>query len=96
MSWPPMLMRIKISQPERQLNLWLPLFILFPIVFIIIVVLFLLLLPLILIAAVIFWRLGLWRPLFLFWPTVFGCLGATRGLEVDISQGREQVFISLK
>ncbi len=96
MNWPPMVMRIKISQPERRLNLWLPLFIMFPIAFIITVALFLLLLPLILIAAAVFWRLGFWRPLFFFWPAVLGCLSAMRGLEVDVDQNQERIFISFK
>ena len=96
MNFPPMIMQIQISRQDGGFNLWLPLFIIFPIVVIIMAALFLLLLPLMLIAAVILWRLGLWRPLFFFWPTVLGCLSATRGLEVDISQNQEQVFFSFK
>jgi len=96
MNFPPMIMQIQISRKDRGFNLWLPLFIIFPIVVIIIAALFLLLLPLMLIAAVILWRLGLWRPLFFFWPAVFGCFCAMRGLEVDIDQDDAQVFISVK
>ena len=93
MSFPPMIMWLKIDQPNTRVNLWLPLFIICPIVFIIGLSLFLLLLPLILIVSVILWRFGWVRLIFTF-PAVIGCLFALRGLKVDVNGGSERVLIS--
>jgi len=94
MNIPPMILKARISNRDRNFNLWLPLFLVLPLVLIIMLALFLILLPLLLVAALVFWRFALWRPLLIFWTTLFGCLTAMRGLEVDIIQDYEKVFIS--
>ena len=95
MNFPPMIMKLIISpQGKRGINLWLPLFIIFPIVFVIGFILFLLLLPIMLIASVILWRFGWVKLSILSFPAVIGCLSALRGLKMDVNQGRERVLIS--
>ena len=94
MSFPPMIMRVKIDQPDTRVNLWLPLFIICPIVFIIGLGLFLLLLLLMLLGAIIFQRFGWLRLLIYSFPPVIGCLFALRGLKVDVNGGSERLLIS--
>ncbi len=94
MNLPPMIMRVKIDQPDRKVNLWLPLFLIFPVVTIIMLVLLIILSPLILLAAIIFWRFGWSRLLIFSFPVVIGCVFALRGLKVDVNRGRERVLIS--
>ena len=95
MNLPPMTMRLILRrQGKIGINLWLPLFIIVPIVGVIALALFLILLPLMLIAVVILWRRGLWRPLFFFWPAVIALFVSLRGFEIDVNQNQERVFIS--
>ena len=95
MNLPPMTMRLILPrQGKIGINLWLPLFIIVPIVAVIALALFLILLPLMLIAVVILWRFGWVKLLILSFPAVIGCLSALRGLKVDVNQGRERVLIS--
>jgi len=95
MNYPPMAMRMKIFQPGRRINLWLPLFIIVPVVLVIASALFLVLLPFVLVASFVFGRFGLLRKFFFFWPVV-GCLAAARGLEVDIKKRDGQVLVAFK
>jgi len=92
----PTIMKIRISNQDTKFYLWLPLFIILPVVLVILAALFLILLPLLLMVALVFWRFALWRPILIFWPAIIACLGALRGLEVDINQNSEKVFILIK
>jgi len=92
MKRPPCLMRIRINNRRRNINLWLPLFIILPIIFI----LLLILTPIILVAAAVLWYSGWGRPLLMAVPTALGCLCALRGLEVDFKHNGERVYISIK
>lgn len=101
MNIPPMIMRMKIRKPDRDFGLWLPLFIIIPLVGIIAFALFLVVLPILLIAVLVMWRRKLWRrklwrPLIFFWPAVITLGTALRGLEVDINKKGEQMFLSFK
>ena len=96
MNMPPMTMQMKIRKPDRDFGLWLPLFIIVPLVGIIAFALFLVILPFLLIAVIVQWRRGLWRPLLFFWPAVITLFTALRGLEVDIDNNREKVYLSFK
>jgi len=92
MNRPPYLMRLQIKNQDNNINLWLPLFIILPVVAII----FIIAVPLILVAAAILWPYGWGKPLVMAIPAVLGCLCALRGLEVDITQNKEKVFISIR
>ncbi|MFC1920287.1 hypothetical protein ACFLYQ_01015 [Chloroflexota bacterium] len=91
MNRPPLLMRVRIANPQTKLNLWLPLFFIFPLVAIILLILF----PLALLAALVLWPFGWGRILFVI-PAVLTCLCAIRGLEVEVEQKHERVLISVK
>ena len=92
MMFPPSILRLRIHNKQHNFSLWLPLFLLWPLL----LVLGLLLLPLLLIAAVILSYRGWGIPLLLAGPAIFGLLCALRGLKVEIGQNSEQVFISLQ
>lgn len=95
MNMPPMIMQIRINREGRGFGLWLPLCIIVPIAMIVMLAFLIIILPLLLLATLILWRFDWWRPV-LSLPKILGCLTAARGLEVDISKGEEEVFISVK
>jgi hypothetical protein len=92
MSGVPYLMRVRVSGENRGVNLWLPLFIIFPIVAVILLVLS----PLMLLAAIILWPFGWGKTLVAIIPAVASCICAMRGLQVDVEDGREKVNIWVK
>ncbi|MFC1983584.1 hypothetical protein ACFLVO_01005 [Chloroflexota bacterium] len=92
MNRPPMFLRMAFGRRDSKFRLLFPLFILFPCL----VVILLLMAPFLLLATVVFWSFG-WGKLFLlFIPVLLGLLWALRGLEIDINDKRQKVFISIK
>jgi hypothetical protein len=92
MNRPPCFMGVRIRKPDRKISLWLPLFIILPLIFIILLILA----PFILLAAIILWPMGYGRPLLGVAPAILSCLCAMRGLEVEIAQSQERVHIFVK
>ena len=92
MNWPPLIMRLRILRDNRSMRLWLPLFLIFPIL----AIFALLLAPLVLIAGLILWPLGWGRTLFFSGPYLFRVICALRGLEVNVQQKHEKFFVSFK
>ena len=54
MNRPPLWLRVKVREPEKDFGLWLPLFLLIPVVLVVLIILS----PLILIAAILLWPTG--------------------------------------
>ena len=97
MNLPPYLMRIHIDKPDsRKIHLWIPLFIILPVIAIILAPIMLIMAPFVLIAAVVLWRFGWGKMLLIAPPVVLGCLCALRGLEVDVNNSNEKVLISIR
>lgn len=92
MNRPPLLIRLGFGKREGKFRLWLPLFILFPFL----VVILLLLAPFLLLAALVLWSFGWGKPFLLFIPVLLGILWALRGLEVDVDDRGQKVFISIE
>lgn len=93
MKRPPYLMRVRINSHDRNITLWLPLFILLPLIIILLIIM----LPFILLATAVLWCFGWGKPLLKIVPAALGCLCALRGLEVDLKHNNnEKVFISVK
>jgi hypothetical protein len=91
MSWPPMLMHIKVKNKDANFSIWLPLFLLLPVVFVILLALS----PLILIAIIILWETG-WGKMAIFGlKAAFVALWYLRGLKVDVQGPKECVSISV-
>ena len=92
MNRPPLIMRLRMQRNNGTLRLWLPLFLIYPLL----AVLALLLVPLVLIAALFLWPWGWSRTLLLCGPYLCRVICALRELEVDIQQKHEKFFISFK
>lgn len=91
MTRPPLWMRVKIRNEQHKFGLWLPLFLLLPLALLVLIILS----PLILVAVILFWPSGwvewgfkvLWRAIVTFW--------SVRGLEVNVQNGNEYVYVSV-
>jgi hypothetical protein len=89
MNRPPVLMRIRLHNGDRKFGLWLPLFLLIPIALVVLIILS----PLILIAILVLWPSGWGRLALLVMKTAWGLLCSMRGLQVDVKNHRECVYI---
>ena len=90
MNRPPLLMHLRIRNPEHKFGLWLPLFLIIPVA----LVVFIILSPFILVAVVIFWDRG-WGKTALLAPwAAWRVFCATRGLKVDVENRRETVQVA--
>jgi hypothetical protein len=84
MRWPPYLLKLRIKNHRHDIGLWLPLFLIGPIVLVFLLAVFLVLLPFALLAMIFTWQVGWWRPVFIGIPAVFRLLWSSRGLAVDV------------
>ena len=93
MNRPPLIMRIRIRNNNTKFGLWIPLFLVFPIVAILMIALA----PLALLAALIVLPFGYARTV-LCAPALFSVFCAMRGLEVDMVNGNkdESVLVLVK
>jgi len=92
MMCPPSILRVRIQNRRRRFGLWLPLFLIWPVI----MVLGLVLLPLLLICAVFLWPFGWGRLLLFGGPVIFSLLCALRGLKVEVNQSSGQVLVSFQ
>jgi hypothetical protein len=92
MNLPPLLMRLRVFNKRSRISLWIPLFLIWPIVLAIAIVLA----PLVLIIALITWPIGWGKPFLLAGPTIGRCVCALHGLEVDVKEGDQSFLISFK
>lgn len=92
MNWP-YLLKIRIENEDESFPIWLPLFIIGPIILIILLAIFVIILPFALLALIFTWELGWWRPFFLFFPALFRILSQLRGLTVDVGEEEKRVEI---
>jgi len=86
MSWPPMLMHIKVRNVKTNFGCWIPLFLFYPIVLAVLLVL----LPFILIGIFIAWLMGYGNWMRFILKTSFTMFWSLRGLKVDV-QGRKDI-----
>jgi hypothetical protein len=91
MSWLPMLMHVRIRNRENDFGLWLPLFLMAPLVLVILLALS----PLILIALIVLTWMGWGRMVWLGIKLGFVTLWNLHGLKVDVQNPKETVFISI-
>jgi hypothetical protein len=89
MNWPPYLLKIAIENEEHDFNIWLPLFIIGPIVLILLLAVFIIILPFALLSLIFTWELGWWRPVFLFFPAIYRLITQLPGLNVDVGGGNK-------
>jgi hypothetical protein len=88
---PPLWMRLRFQNPERDFRLWLPLFLLLPLALVVLIILS----PLILIALLVLWPTGWAEWALRVMGRVGGIFCAMRGLEVDVKSRDQYVYISI-
>ena len=89
MNWPPLLLHLRLPSREGFVGLWLPWFLVYPIL----LALMLIALPFILVAAIFMVPAGRARPLLMSGPYLWRLLFAMRGFKMDIeTAGREMLF----
>jgi hypothetical protein len=91
MSRPPLLMHVKVRGENANFGFWLPLFLLVPLALVALIILS----PLILISILVLWALGWGKPAVLFIPAVWRVFCSMRGLEVDVQNGSQHVYVSV-
>jgi hypothetical protein len=84
MNWPPYLLKLRIKNTEHNFGLWLPLFLIWPIVLVCLLAVFIILLPFALLAMIFTWQLGWWRPLIFGVPSICRVICNLRGTVVDV------------
>jgi hypothetical protein len=89
---PPCVMRIRIAgKGDRGFRLWLPLFLLWPVVIPMLVILG----PVVALASSRIRRKLGWKAALMSGPWLLWMLFASRGLRVDIRDGDDKVFVSI-
>ena len=91
MNRPPMLMRMRFYNADRKFGLWLPLFLLIPLALVVLIILS----PLIFIAILVLWPSGWGKLALLVLGASWGVFCSMRGLQVDIQNRNEWVYISV-
>ena len=91
MKRPPLWMRLRFDDGNRKFGLWLPLFLLLPLALVVMIILS----PLILVAILVLWPSGWGKRALLILTTAFRVFGSLRGLQVDVQDRHQCVYISI-
>ncbi len=99
MKRPPMFVTLRINPgkdyEDDGFTLWIPLFIVVPILFIILLALFLVALPFLIISLIFTWQEEWWSWLTFSVVAFFRTMHELPGLKVDIEDGRQKIFIDV-
>jgi len=90
MNWPPLLLHLKIPSKEGFTGLWLPWFLLYPVL----LLLMLIALPFVLVLAIFLMPAGKSRMLIMAGLYLWRLLFAMRGLRIDIQTGERQMMFN--
>jgi hypothetical protein len=91
MKRPPLIVHLRLPHKEGSLSLWIPIFLVYPLL----LVIALLLAPFVLILSLLMWPSGRGETLLLAGPAVCRLWWNTRGLKVDIQQKTGRMLISV-
>lgn len=94
MKWPPYLLKLKLRKDCHAFALWLPLFLIGPLVLVFLLAVFIIMLPFALLTIIFTWRLGWWYPVLLSVPSIFYLLCHLSGLKIDVGGRHGQVYIA--
>ncbi len=84
MSLPPYLLKFHIRNSKHNFGLWLPLFLIWPIVLVCLLGVFLILLPFALLTIIFTWQLGWVYPVIMGFPAICRVLWNLRGMILDV------------
>ncbi len=90
MNWPPMLLHLRFPNDSGGWGLWLPLFLVYPLL----LAISLIAAPFLLIAALVLWPIGNARIPLLVLPYVWNVIFKTRGLMVDVHNEDGNVLVN--
>jgi predicted membrane metal-binding protein len=93
MKWPPYLLKMRFRSPDHAFGLWLPLFLIWPIVLAFLVAVFLVLLPFALLAFIFTWRTDWFYTMLMSLPAIFRLFGQLPGLIVDVEGKQGQIYL---
>jgi hypothetical protein len=93
MSWPPYLLKLHIRNPSHNFGLWLPLFLIWPIVLACLLAIFLVLLPFAFLAMIFTFELGWWRPVIMGLPAICRVFCNLRGTTIDVGDSDDHVEV---
>ena len=88
---PPMFLRLRVHNDKRRIRLWIPLIVLWPLVFVVV----LLGTPVALLVAARSGHRARSRSVLLAGPLLLYVLASLRGLRCDVASGEDRVFISI-
>jgi hypothetical protein len=94
MKWPPYLLKLRFQNDRHGFAIWLPLFLIGPIVLAFLLAIFLILLPFALLAMLFTWRAEWWRPMLFSMPALMRLLCHLPGLKVDVAGKDGHVYIA--
>ena len=92
MIFPPSILRLSVRGEGHRFGLWLPLILIWPVFF----VLALVLAPLVLVTAAVLWPMGWGRPLLLAGPAIFRICCSLRGLEINVQDDSQIVYVNFR
>lgn len=96
MKWPPYLLKLRFRNRRCSFALWLPLFLIGPVVLVFLLAICLIMLPFALLTVLFTWRLGWCRPVVFGVPALGRLVCSLPGLKVDVASGEGQVFIAFQ
>jgi hypothetical protein len=98
MKIPPMFVSLKFGRNKgeslNRFRLWVPLFVVVPIMLIILLAMFLVALPFMIISVIFSWNLRWWHWLALHVRAFFETCNALGGLEIELADGSKEVYIA--
>lgn len=92
MIFPPSILQLSIRREGHRIGLSLPLVLIWPVF----LVLALAIVPLVLVAAAVLWPIGWGRSLLLAGPAVFRIFCSLRGLEVNLQDESQIVYVRFR
>ena len=101
MKRPPMLVTMKIRSSDgygagsKGIAIWIPLFIIVPIILLMALAFFLLVLPLLLAYVIVTWDFRWWRYLRYGTPALFEIMHGLPGLKVDVEDPKQKTYIDI-
>lgn len=94
MSWPPYLLKIRLENEDHAFTLWLPLFLIGPVVLIFLLAIFVIILPFALLSIIFTWELGWGRTLFLLIPSSYRLFTQLPGLHLDVAGNNGRIYVA--
>jgi hypothetical protein len=94
MKLPPFALKLRFENKDHDFGLWLPLFLIGPVVLLFLLVVFIILLPFALLTFVFTWETGWLESLFLGFPALLRLFVYLRGFKVDVESKKGSVYIA--